>query len=142
MARYATFGETGYSPKISTLLYRAPEAILGRRDYNSSVDIWAVGVIIAKLASGVSLFAGDSEIDMIYKICNIFGSPRDWPEVQDGSIPRFSGLGIEGELSGIRDTTLVDLIAKLVVINPTARLTAEEALKHPFFAPLTQFKNL
>jgi serine/threonine protein kinase len=61
-----------FTHEIVTLWYRAPEILLGIKSYALPVDMWSVGTIIAELATKTVLFAGDSEIDEIYKIFRYF----------------------------------------------------------------------
>ncbi|KAJ3386573.1 hypothetical protein HDU84_001482, partial [Entophlyctis sp. JEL0112] len=65
--------------------YRAPEVLLRSTNYSSPIDIWAVGVILAELIMLRPLFPGTSELDEIFKICSIIGSPK--PGDPLGSIP-------------------------------------------------------
>ncbi len=51
-----------------TLWYRAPEILLGGRQYSTGVDMWSVGCIFAEMCTRKPLFPGDSEIDEIFKI--------------------------------------------------------------------------
>lgn len=62
--------------------YRAPEVLLRSSNYNSPIDQWACGGILAELYTLRPLFPGSSEADEIYKICSVLGSPtmRSWPE--------------------------------------------------------------
>lgn len=62
--------------------YRAPEVLLRSTTYNSPIDIWAVGAIMAELFTLRPLFPGTSETDEIFKICAVMGSPThtSWPE--------------------------------------------------------------
>ncbi|PAV65843.1 hypothetical protein WR25_13519 isoform B [Diploscapter pachys] len=73
-----------YTHEVVTLWYRSPEILLGARCYTTSLDIWSLGCIIAEMASGAPYFAGDSEIDQIFKIFRILGTPnsRVWPDVE------------------------------------------------------------
>ena len=66
--------------EIETLWYRAPEVLLGQRQYSLGVDIWAVGCIFAELMEKKALFSGDSEIDQIFKIFQFHGTPgpKEW----------------------------------------------------------------
>ena len=66
--------------------YRAPEVLLRSSSYSSPIDIWALGAIIAELFSLKPLFPGSSEIDEIYKICSVVGSPSraDAKEIASG----------------------------------------------------------
>ncbi|KAI8096637.1 kinase-like domain-containing protein, partial [Halteromyces radiatus] len=64
-----------YTDYVSTRWYRSPEVLLKASVYSSPVDIWAVGVIMAELYTLFPLFPGQSEIDQLYRICEILGSP-------------------------------------------------------------------
>lgn len=55
--------------------YRAPEVLLRSTEYSFPVDLWAIGAIFAELITLDPLFPGESEIDQIYRICDILGSP-------------------------------------------------------------------
>ncbi|KAG1329937.1 hypothetical protein G6F62_007453 [Rhizopus arrhizus] len=67
--------EPPYTEYVSTRWYRAPEVLLRSTEYTSSVDLWAVGAIFAELITLEPLFPGESEVDQIYRICDILGSP-------------------------------------------------------------------
>ena len=59
---------TTNSKKVVTLWYRAPEILLGGRQYSTGVDMWSIGCIFAEMCTKKPLFPGDSEIDEIFKI--------------------------------------------------------------------------
>jgi serine/threonine protein kinase len=67
------------------LWYRAPEILLGQRVYSTPVDIWSAGCIFAEMITGIPLIPGDSEIDQIFKIFKITGTPNEatWPGVME-----------------------------------------------------------
>ncbi|XP_069462221.1 serine/threonine-protein kinase ICK isoform X3 [Ambystoma mexicanum] len=71
-----------YTDYVSTRWYRAPEVLLRSTNYSSPIDIWAVGCIMAEVYTLRPLFPGSSEIDTIFKICQVLGTPKknDWPE--------------------------------------------------------------
>ncbi|XP_054654919.1 serine/threonine-protein kinase ICK-like isoform X2 [Dunckerocampus dactyliophorus] len=71
-----------YTDYVSTRWYRAPEVLLRSTSYSSPIDQWAVGCIMAELYTLRPLFPGSSEVDTIFKICQVLGTPRknDWPE--------------------------------------------------------------
>jgi cyclin-dependent kinase 2 len=70
--------------EIETLWYRAPEVLLGQKEYSLGVDIWAIGCIFAELVEKKPLFCGDSEIDQIFKIFQFHGTPtiKDWQNIR------------------------------------------------------------
>lgn len=55
--------------------YRAPEVLLRSTTYNSPIDLWAVGCIMAEVYTLRPLFPGTSEVDEIFKICSVLGTP-------------------------------------------------------------------
>ena len=70
--------------QVVTLWYRAPEILLGGKQYSVPVDIWSVGTIIPEMVTGQPLFPGDSEIDELFKIFRLLGTPNEtiWQGVQ------------------------------------------------------------
>lgn len=56
--------------------YRAPEVLLRSTSYSSHIDQWAVGCIMAELYTLRPLFPGSSEVDTIFKICQVLGTPK------------------------------------------------------------------
>jgi serine/threonine protein kinase len=73
-----------YTHEVVTLWYRSPEILLGSKHYSTAVDMWSVGCIFAELVNRHPLFPGDSEIDEIFRIFRILGTPTEetWPGVQ------------------------------------------------------------
>ncbi len=71
-----------YTDYVSTRWYRAPEVLLRSTNYNSPIDVWACGAIMAELYTFRPLFPGSSEPDELFKICSVLGSPsqKTWPE--------------------------------------------------------------
>ncbi|CAI0440392.1 unnamed protein product, partial [Linum tenue] len=78
-----------FTHEVVTLWYRAPEILLGSRHYSTPVDVWSVGCIFAEMVNQRPLFPGDSEIDELFKIFRITGTPNEetWPGVT--SLPDF-----------------------------------------------------
>ena len=65
-----------YTEYVSTRYYRAPECILKSSNYNSPIDIWAVGCIMAEMyLHPKPLFYGQNEKEVLNKICSILGTP-------------------------------------------------------------------
>ena len=57
-----------YTHEVVTLWYRAPEILLGLKQYSTPVDMWSCGCIFAEMATKKPLYPGDSEIDELFKI--------------------------------------------------------------------------
>ncbi|KUF91375.1 Poly(A) polymerase [Phytophthora nicotianae] len=71
-----------FTDYVSTRWYRAPEVLLRSTTYNSPIDAWAMGCIMAEMFTLRPLFPGSSEGDQLYKICSVLGNPTHstWPE--------------------------------------------------------------
>jgi len=128
-----------FTHEVVTLWYRAPEILLGCKTYALPVDMWSVGAIIAEMVTKRPLFPGDSEVDELFKIFRILGTPNEeiWPGVtclQDWNedFPIWPSLFVGRFMPGMSDYG-VDIVEKLLAIDPRRRLTAQEALTHPYF---------
>merc|ERR1719210_1555573 len=89
LARAYTVPVPKYTHEVVTVWYRAPEILLGSALYSVPVDLWSVGCIVGEMATGAPLFAGDSEIDTIFKVFQKLGTPNVemWPGLTD--LPEF-----------------------------------------------------
>jgi serine/threonine protein kinase len=140
--------------EVVTRWYRAPELLFGSRHYNTSIDIWSAGCVMAELLSGCGdsvLFSGDGDIDQISRIFGVLGTPTPsrWP--QHESLPDWGkiifspapGTGL-GQLFPDADEASLDLLNQLLCLDPSQRLTASEALRHRWFYcdPLPQTQPL
>ncbi|XP_051883253.1 cyclin-dependent kinase 1 [Pristis pectinata] len=130
-----------YTHEVVTLWYRAPEVLLGSARYSTPVDIWSIGTIFAEMATKRPLFHGDSEIDQLFRIFRTLGTPNNdiWPDVETlpdykNTFPKWKA----GNLSQVKniDQNGLDLLAKTLIYDPTRRISAKEALHHPYFDDL------
>ncbi|GJJ07810.1 hypothetical protein Clacol_002015 [Clathrus columnatus] len=127
--------------KVVTLWYRSPEVLLGSRHYSTALDMWSVGCIFAEMALyGVPLFPGDSEIDQIFKIFRILGTPSEetWPGVRSlpdykPTFPNWSPSDL-AEVVQPLDKDGIDLLKKTLTYDSAARISAKRALHHPYLS--------
>lgn len=67
-----------YTTYVSTRWYRAPEVLLRAGEYSAPVDIWAVGAMAVEIATLKPLFPGQNEVDQVWRVCEVMGSPGNW----------------------------------------------------------------
>lgn len=129
-----------YTDYVSTRWYRAPEVLLRSVKYNSPIDMWAVGCIMAELYTFRPLFPGSSEPDEIYKICSVLGSPtmKNWPEglklagSMNFTFPRFVKTPLN-QLIPNASREAIQLMTDLLTYDPAKRPTAAQTLQYPYF---------
>lgn len=73
-----TQSELPFTTYVSTRWYRAPEVLLRAGDYSAPVDMWAVGAMAVEIATLKPLFPGQNEVDQVWRVCEIMGSPGNW----------------------------------------------------------------
>eukprot|EP00093_Oithona_nana_P007721 07721.XXX_53507_55065_1 [CDS] Oithona nana genome sequencing. len=132
-----------YTHEVVTLWYRAPEILLGSTKYSCPVDIWSIGCIFAEMANKRPLFQGDSEIDQLFRIFRVLKTPTDemWPGVSQlpdykVHFPVWTSKCLDEQLDGHLDANGLDLLDKMLVYDPSKRISAKQALKHPYFDDL------
>ncbi|NXE13719.1 MK15 kinase, partial [Lophotis ruficrista] len=134
-------GNPALTEYVATRWYRAPEILLSSRSYTKGVDMWSIGCILGELLLGKPLFPGTSTVNQIEQILRVIPapSPEDILAMQSdyraSVINRMSSrqrVTFEEILPSSTPLPALDLLKKLLVFNPDKRLTAEEALQHPY----------
>ncbi|KAF7125043.1 hypothetical protein RHSIM_Rhsim12G0029600 [Rhododendron simsii] len=158
-----------YTHLVVTLWYRAPELLLGAKQYSTAIDMWSLGCIMAELLSKEPLFNGKTEFDQLDKIFRTLGTPNEtiWPGFS--KLPGVKVNFVKHQLPALGDYGLAiwynllrkkfpatsftgspvlsdagfDLLNKLLTYDPEKRITAEDALKHEWFreVPLPKSKE-
>jgi serine/threonine protein kinase len=129
---------------VATLWYRAPEILLGSIEYSTPIDVWSVGVIFVELVTKNPLFTGDSEIDQLYRIFRICGTPNEdnWPGVTQlknykQSFPNWIAAPLKNVIHNLTlDAAGIDLLQRMLRYDPCERISAKSALNHPYFKDL------
>ncbi|KAK6343738.1 Cyclin-dependent kinase catalytic subunit [Orbilia blumenaviensis] len=128
-----------YTHEVVTLWYRAPEILLGSKQYSTGIDTWSIGCIFAEMVTRRPLFPGDSEIDEIFKIFSILGTPDDstWPGVSalpdyKPTFPQWDRKDLATQVKGLDEAGL-DLLEQTLVYDPVGRISAKKACEHEYF---------
>ena len=123
-----------YTHEVVTLWYRCPEILLGQKAYSLGVDTWSTGCIFAEMVQRRPLFMGDSEIDQIFKIFKVLGTPNEnnWPDALKlndfkSTFPKFRGVPMTEHTPTLNELE-VDLLSGLVALDPNRRISALAAL--------------
>ncbi|XP_053189815.1 mitogen-activated protein kinase 15 [Scomber japonicus] len=136
-------GNPALTEYVATRWYRAPEILLGSTRYTKGVDMWSLGCILGEMLLGKALFPGTSTINQIEKIMSAIPhpSPDDILAIKSeygSSVIQRMLLKPQVPLDDLLQPSVphdaLDLLRGLLVFNPDKRLTAEQALQHPYVA--------
>ncbi|CAI2178761.1 2655_t:CDS:2 [Funneliformis geosporum] len=139
---------------VVTIWYRAPELLLGSRHYTKAIDIWAIGCIFAELLTLRPIFKGEEakmdnkknvpfQKNQLTKIFEVLGKPTkdQWPTIdQQPEYHNLSGFRSSPnrlhefyQTCSSKSDAGYELLAAMLGYDPIMRITAEEALHHPYF---------
>jgi len=128
------------TPKVVTLWYRAPEILFGSRTHSSAMDMWSAGCVLAELLQHQALFPARGETELFDQIINTIGSPNEsiWPGFN--KLPFFQMYSLKHQpYNNLKQKFpyLTDaghrLMNQMLFYNPDKRISALDALEHPYF---------
>lgn len=137
-----------FSNEVVTLWYRPPDVLLGSRSYDTSLDLWSAGCIIAEMYTGRPLFSGNANNDQLLKIFQVMGTPseRTWPGISQ--LPEFKPnfpIYLSQDLRLLiprMDPLGADLLERMLQLQPELRISAADALRHSWFDNLVSETGL
>uniref|UniRef100_A0A3B5LR03 mitogen-activated protein kinase n=1 Tax=Xiphophorus couchianus TaxID=32473 RepID=A0A3B5LR03_9TELE len=136
LARSKSIPAQNFSSEVVTLCYRPPDVLMGSIRYSTALDMWGAGCIFIEMLQGAPAFAGGFGFVAATGLLQVLGVPSEdsWPEVS--LLPNYT----PGELTCLRSPQLScktdDLVQKMLRLVPTERISAQEALQHPYFSTL------
>ncbi|KAJ9073214.1 TFIIH complex serine/threonine-protein kinase subunit kin28 [Entomophthora muscae] len=127
------------SYQVVTRWYRSPELLFGARHYSEGVDMWAVGCIFAELMLRTPFLAGDNDLHQIETTFKAMGTPNEqiWPGMK--KLPHFLEFTVFPKtplraLFTAASSEALDLLEKMLIYDPTKRISALDALRHKYFS--------
>ncbi|XP_063722108.1 cyclin-dependent kinase 1-like isoform X2 [Symsagittifera roscoffensis] len=143
LARTYSLTSKRYTHEVMTMWYRAPEILLGSKTYGSDVDLWSIGVILYEMLNKSYMFTGDCEIDQLYKIFQVLGTPNEnvWKGVgllkyfDEFVFPQWEPQSWDSILTR-PNKEAADLLKLLLTYNPSRRISAKAALHQSYFDDL------
>eukprot|EP01084_Bolivina_argentea_P157693 274776_1 len=142
LSRTITLPNKTWTHEVITLWYRSPEILLGKHRYGSSPDMWSIGCIFGEFCNqSVPLFRGDSEICQLMYIFKNLGTPsikhnslHDLPYFKQNAhlFPKWKAKPFRLMVPNLNYLGQ-DLIKRLLNLDPNERISAKQALRHPYF---------
>lgn len=148
------YNKKPYTPYVSTRWYRSPEILLRNGYYSTPLDIWAFGCVAFEMVTFQPLFPGNDELDQVWKILEVLGTPYKSPEfsnINSGpcggfwkdsllllnklnlKLPFSDGIEITTLVSNPRLKDLADVIDKCIRWDPNKRPSALELSQFRYF---------
>lgn len=129
------------SHQVATRWYRPPELLFASRKYSFSADVWSAAAVIGELITLTPLFPGNNDIDQMFRVFQIMGSPtsENWTDVD--TLPDYSKVSFPNLVEmDLRATLMphvrhcdVEFLKQMLRLDPARRITASEAYSSHYF---------
>ncbi|KAF2750724.1 putative casein kinase [Sporormia fimetaria CBS 119925] len=144
---------TEYNVRVASRYFKGPELLVDFQEYDYSLDMWSLGAMFASMIfRREPFFHGSSNTDQLVKIAKVLGTDElfDYLDKYDIELdaqyddilsrypkqPWHSFINAKCERYISNDA--IDFLDKLLRYDHQERLTAEEAMQHPYFAPVRE----
>ncbi|GIL63934.1 hypothetical protein Vafri_17934 [Volvox africanus] len=130
-----------YTDWVVTLFYRAPELLLGLRQYGPGVDVWSAGCVMAEMLTGAPLFSSSCEIGLLFDMFRKLGTPTSehWGDLAGAAnfshqFPQWAPMQMQELVPQLaQDPGGLELLSGMLCYDPRRRITASQALHHHWF---------
>ncbi|XP_045931677.1 cyclin-dependent kinase 18 [Micropterus dolomieu] len=140
LARAKSVPTKTYSNEVVTLWYRPPDVLLGSTEYSTPIDMWGVGCILYEMATGRPMFPGATVKEELHLVFRLMGTPSEetWSGISSNEefrsylFPQYRPQALINHVPRL-DTEGIDLLSALLLYDTRSRISAEAALRHPYF---------
>lgn len=144
-----------YNVRVASRYYKGPELLVNMKDYDYSLDMWSFGCMFAGMIFRIqTMFRGTDNNDQLVRIAKVLGTKPilEYVAKYDAQIdpslkrdlgnfaPRSLESYITPENNHLATAEAVDFLSKLLVIDHNQRLSAAEAMEHPYFEPVRRLE--
>ena len=145
-----------YNSHVATRIFKPPELLINYPYYDYSMDLWSTGLTFSiMMFKRIVMECGENDADQLLKVADLVGGQGiiDYAEslhvvLDDETLAQLrkrKGTGWDRHIAkagkAICTPEAIDLLNKLMAIDHRERITAKEALKHPYFKPLLKTHN-
>lgn len=138
---YSNYRILQYTNRVITLWYRPPELLLGSTIYGTEVDIWGVACIMLEFFTKRAVFQGNDEISQLEAIYKTLGTPDNtdlWKQMQLPwchlvQFKEYHPNRFQDRFGKLLTPAAMDLVRKMLYYEPHERISAEDALRSPYF---------
>jgi casein kinase II subunit alpha len=145
--------EQEYNVRVASRYFKGPELLVDLQDYDYSLDMWSLGCMFAGIIFRKEpFFHGHDNQDQLVKIAKVLGTESLSAYLDKYTItldPHFQAMigrhsrkpwkkFVNNENKHLSVPEAIDFLDKLLRYDHQTRLTAREAMNHPYFYPVRE----